>query len=147
MATVSTYLNFQGNTEEAFNFYKSVFKTEFYGPAMRFKDIPPMQGMRPIPESEENNIMHIMLPTLGGHNLMGTDASESMGHKVQFGNNIHINLEPDTIEEGQRLFDALSEGGKVEMPYQKQFWGDTFGSLTDRFGVKWMVNVSGQGQQ
>lgn len=144
MATVSTYLNFQGNTEEAFNFYKSVFKTEFLGEPMRFKDIPPMDGMPEFPENEKNGIMHIMLPTIGGHNLMGTDACESMRQEVKFGNNVSINLEPDSLEEGQRLFDDLSEGGKIGMPFSKQFWGDTFGSFTDKYGVQWMVNVSGQ---
>lgn len=142
MATVSTYLNFQGQTEEAFNFYKSVFKTEYCGEPMRFKDLLPAEGMPAIPDDQKNGIMHIMLPTIGGHNLMGTDACESMGQKVKFGNNIYINLEPDTIDEGRRLFEALSKEGQIEMPFEMQFWGDTFGSLIDRYGVQWMVNVA-----
>ncbi len=142
MAAVSTYLNFNGNTEEAFHFYKDVFKTEFSGEPMRFKDIPPLDGIPSIAEAEKNFIMHIMLPTFGGHHLMGTDASEAMGHKLFLGNNVHINLKPDTVSEGQRLFDALSEGGKVTMPFGKQFWKDTYGALTDRFGIRWMVNIA-----
>lgn len=141
MASVSTYLNFNGNTEEAFNFYKSVFGTEFQGQGiMRMGDVPPQEGQPPLSEKDKNMVMHVMLPILGGHQLMGTDACESMGFNLTFGNNIHINLEPDTRAETDRLFNALSEGGKVEVPLQEMFWGDYFGSLTDKFGVKWMFN-------
>ncbi len=89
-----------------------------------------------------NLVMHIALPILGGHLLRGTDAPESMGFKVNFGNNIYINLEPDTRAETDKLFKALSAGGKVEMPLQEMFWGDYFGSCTDKFGVQWMFNCS-----
>ena len=88
--------------------------------------------------------MHVALPTLGGHMLMGTDAPESMGFTVTPGNNVYINLEPDTKEEADKLFAALSEGGKVEMAMQDMFWGDYFGSFEDKFGIKWMVNTSGK---
>lgn len=142
MARVSTYLNFPGTTEEAFNFYKSVFGTEFMGEISRFKDIPKQDGMPPIPSNEENLIMHITLPILGGHLLMGTDASESMGFQLTMGNNIYITLEPDSREETERLFNALQEGGTVEMPLQDMFWGDYYGSLKDKFGVGWMFNCS-----
>lgn len=141
MATVNTYLNFSNNTEEAFNFYKSVFKTEFQGGGiMRFKDIPAMEGMPPLPEADMNLVMHVSLPILGGHMLMGTDAPESMGFKVNFGNNIYISLQPDTRSETQYLFNALSEGGKVEQELQEMFWGDYYGSCSDKFGVRWMFN-------
>lgn len=100
MATVSTYLNFPRHTEEAFNFYKSVFETDFDGEGfMRFKDIPPAKDMPPISEADKNLVMHVSLPILGGHRLMGTDVPESMGFKVQQGNNVYINLQPDTREE------------------------------------------------
>ncbi len=141
MANVATYLNFQGKTEEAFNFYKGIFDTEFPGAPMRFSELPPMEGVPPIPDNERNHIMHIRLPILGGHVLMGTDASEAMGHKLSFGNNVSINLMPDTVVEGQRLFDALSVGGRVMMPFEQAFWGDTYGALTDKYGVQWMVTV------
>ena len=141
MARVSTYLNFPRNTEEAFNFYKSVFRTEFSREIARFKDIP-AEGAPPMAEADKNLIMHIELPTLGGHVLMGTDAPESMGFTVNFGNNVHINLNPDTREETKRLFDALSDGGNVTMPLQDMFWGDYFGSCTDKYGVQWMFNCS-----
>ncbi|MEQ9468428.1 MAG: VOC family protein [Ekhidna sp.] len=140
MASVSTYLNFNRNTEEAFNFYRQVFQTEFIGHISRMGDVPPQEGMPPLPEADKNLVMHVMLPTLGGHMLMGTDALESMGCTVKFGDNIHINLQPDTKEETKRLFLALSDGGEVTMELQDMFWGDYFGSCTDKFGVQWMFN-------
>ena len=142
MASTSTYLNFARNTEEAFNFYKSVFGTEFNGPIARFGEIPPQEGMPPLADADKNLVMHIELPIVGGHKLMGTDAPESMGFKVNFGNNVHINLQPDTREETKRLFEKLSAGGIITMELQDMFWGDYFGSCTDKFGVQWMVNCS-----
>ncbi|MFC4873474.1 VOC family protein [Negadavirga shengliensis] len=140
MARVSTYLNFPRNTEEAFNFYKSVFGTQFFGEIMRMGDVPPMEGVPACADSDKNLVMHVELPILGGHTLMGTDAPESMGFNLNFGDNVHINLEPDTRKETKRLFDALSEGGKVTMELQDMFWGDYFGSCVDKFGVNWMFN-------
>jgi PhnB protein len=143
MAAVSTYLNFQRNTEEAFNFYKSVFKTEFMGDGiMRFGSIPPSDDMPPFAESDKNLVMHVALPILGGHLLMGTDAPESMGFKLNYGNNVYISLQPDTREETKRLFDALSAGGIIEQELQDMFWGDYYGSCKDKFGVQWMFNCS-----
>ena len=145
MARVSTYLNFPNYTEEVFNFYKSVFGTEFTEPGFRrFGDMPPMEGMPPTPDDLKNLVMHVELPITGGHVMMGTDAPEQMGFKVNFGNNIHINLEPDTREETKRLFDALSAGGKVEMELQDMFWGAYFGNCTDKYGVHWMFNCNQQ---
>lgn len=141
MARVSTYLNFPRTTEEAFNFYKSVFGGEFIGGINRMSDAPQQDGS-PLKDEDKNLIMHIELSILGGHVLMGTDASESMGFATKFGNNIYINLEPDTREEADRLFNALSAGGTVEMPMADMFWGAYFGSFTDKFGVGWMVNCA-----
>lgn len=140
MASVSTYLNFKNNTEEAFNFYKSVFGGEFVGGISRFKDVPPSEGAPTIPDADKNLIMHIELHILGGHRLMGTDAPESMGFKLTVGNNVHISLHPDSKEEADKLFGALSAGGKVGMPMQDMFWGDYYGACTDKYGVQWMVN-------
>ena len=140
MAKVSTYLNFPRQTEEAFNFYKSIFGGEFVGGIKRFSEVPPQEGQPPMSEADKNLIMHIALPILGGHVLMGTDAPESMGFKMQTGNNMYINLEPDTRTETKRLFDALSAGGKVEMNLQEMFWGGFFGSCTDKYGIQWMFN-------
>lgn len=142
MARTSTYVNFMGNTEEAFNFYKQAFKSEFSGPIHRMGNVPPGPGMPSLTEAEKNMVMHIELPITGGHVLMGTDVLESMGHKLELGNNMSINLEPDTRAETERLFAALSEGGKVGMPLTDMFWGAYFGTLVDKFGVRWMFNCS-----
>lgn len=141
MARVSTYLNFPRNTEEAFTFYKTVFGGEFGGDGIaRFSDIPPQEGMPPLADEDKNLVMHVELPILGGHLIMATDAPESLGFTVDFGNNVHINLEPDTKAETKKLFEALSEGGKVTMDLQEMFWGAYYGSCTDRYGVQWMFN-------
>lgn len=141
MAKVSTYLNFDGNTEEAFNFYKSVFGTEIEGGFMRFGDMPPQEGQPPLADKLKNMVMHVALPITAGHLLMGTDAPEEMGFKLAKGNNVYICLQPDTRKEADRLFKALSEGGKVEMALAEQFWGDYFGSWSDKYGVQWMINT------
>lgn len=140
MARVSTYLNFAGNTEEAFNFYRSVFGTEFVGEIDRMGDVPPQEGQPELSAEDKNLVMNVQLPIVGGHLLMGTDATESMGFTVNQGNNVYINLEPDTRAETDKLFNALGEGGEIETPLQVMFWGDYFGSLTDKYGVRWMFN-------
>lgn len=142
MSRVSTYLNFPRCTEEAFKFYQSVFGGEFVGGINRMGEVPEQEGQPPIADRDKNLVMHIALPILGGHMLMGTDAPESMGFKVNVGNNMYINLEPDTKAETDRLFKKLSEGGTVGMPLQDMFWGDYFGSCTDKFGLQWMFNCS-----
>lgn len=140
MSRVTTYLNFKRNTEEAFAFYKSVFGTEYSRDIARFSGIPPEDGAPTIADEDKNLIMHIELPILGGHILMGTDAPESMGFSLVFGNNVNINLEPDTKEETRKLFDKLSDGGKITMELQHMFWGSYFGTCTDKYGVQWMFN-------
>ena len=141
MASVGTYLNFTRNTEEAFGFYKSVFGGEYgRGGISRFSDIPPAEGIPVVAEEDKNLIMHVELPICGEHLLMGTDAPESMGFNVNFGNNVHISLEPDSKAETKRLFEALSAGGVVTMELQDMFWGSYYGSCTDKFGVQWMFN-------
>lgn len=142
MPRVSTYLNFPGNTEEVFAFYKTVFGTEYSCDIARFSDGPVCEDMPPLSEADKNLVLHVELPILGGHVLMGTDASETMGARCVAGNNVHINLEPDTRAEADRLFAALSEGGKVEMPLQDMFWGDYFAAFSDKFGTHWMINCS-----
>lgn len=142
MARTSTYLNFMGKTEEAFGFYKNAFQSEFAGPIHRMGDVPAGPGMPTLTEAEKTMVMHMELPITGGHILMGTDMLESMGHKLELGNNVSINLEPDTRVEADRLFAALSEGGKVGMPMTDMFWGAYFGSFVDKYGVRWMVNCA-----
>ena len=141
MASVSTYLNFSRNTEEAFTFYKSVFGGEFFGDGiMRFRDMPPQEGMPPLSEEDQDLVVHVELKILGGHSLMGSDSPWDMGFKLSQGNNVHINLQVDTRAETDRLFYALSQDGEVTMPMEDQFWGDYFGSCVDKFGVQWMFN-------
>ncbi len=142
MYQVSIYLNFSRNTEEAFNFYKEVFQSEFEGEIGRMGDVPPQEGMPPLKEEDKNLVMHVSLPIMDGFKLMGTDAPESMGFNLTQGNNAYINLLPETREEADRIFAALSEGGVVEMAMQEMFWGDYFGSFADKFGVRWMINCS-----
>jgi len=140
MARVCTYLSFSGKTEEAFNFYKSVFGGEFGGKGIaRFSDIPEVAG-HPIPDEDKNMIMHIELEILGGHVLMGSDTPQSMGYNLTNGNNIYIDLEPDSRAMTQQLFDALSAEGAVSMKLQDTFWGAYYGTCTDKFGVHWMFN-------
>jgi PhnB protein len=136
MATINTYLNFNGNTLEAFNFYKSVFGGEFSA-LQHFKDGP---GGDKMPAAEQNKIMHVALP-VGGNVIMGTDVSASMT-PVVFGTNSSISIESANKEEADKLFDGLSAGGNVGMPLQKMFWGAYFGYFTDKFGVQWMINCN-----
>ena len=140
MLKVNPYLNFNGTTEEAFNFYKSVFGGEFTT-IFRFKDMS--EGDKMPPEAQ-NKIMHIALPIGKNITLMATDALESLGQKLTVGNNYYISLETETKNEADRIFNALSAGGKVEMPMQDQFWGAYFGSFADKFGVQWMVSYTDQ---
>jgi PhnB protein len=142
MSRVSTYLNFNRQTEQAFAFYRSVFGGDFSGGIHRFGEVPAAPGQPAMAEADRNLVMHIELVILDGHVLMGTDAPESMGFTLTAGNNVHINLEPDTRAEAERLFHGLSAGGQVDMALQDMFWGAYFGSLTDRFGVHWMVNCA-----
>jgi PhnB protein len=138
---VCTYLNFPGNTEEAFLFYKSVFKTEFTsGGIQRFGDLPADANQPPIAEAVKKMVLHVELPIIGNHILMGTDAPKEMGFTVTPGNNMHISLEPDSRAEAKRIFDELSAGGTVSMPLQDMFWGAYFGSFTDKYSINWMVN-------
>jgi PhnB protein len=138
MLKINPYLNFAGNTEEAFKFYKSVFGGEF-AILQRFKDTP--EAGR-VPEKEKDKIMHVSLPVGDGNTLMATDALESMGHKLSVGNNIQLSVEADSKNEVDKLFKGLSAGGKVTMPLADTFWGAYFGMVTDKFGVQWMVSYS-----
>ncbi len=143
MATLNPYLNFAGNAEEAFNFYKSVFGGEFIT-VQRFKDTPEAGRVQ---ANEKDKIMHIALPIGKGNVLMATDALESMGHKLTVGNNFHITIQPESKAEAEKLFKGLSAGGKVTQPLQDAFWGAYFGMLTDKFGIQWMVNYDTKQQK
>jgi PhnB protein len=138
MKTLNSYLNFPGNTEEAFNFYKSVFGGELVG-LTRFKDTP--EGSK-LGAGEKEKLMHVSLPIGKGNVLMGTDALESMGHKLTAGNNFHLCIEADNKEEAAKIFTGLAVGGKVTMPLSDTFWGAYFGMLNDKFGIQWMVSYT-----
>lgn len=139
MTKFNIYLNFAGNTEEAFNFYRSVFGGEFSS-FVRFKDMPmPGQKLR---KEDENKLMHIALPVGKEDILMASDALESLGQKLTQGDNVYISISPESKEEADRIFKALSSGGTIEMPIADQPWGDYYGNFVDRFGIQWMVNYS-----
>ena len=144
MAGVSTYLNFPGNTAAAFEFYRSVFGTEFQAPGIqRMSSAPAAPGQPPLPEAMPG-IWSCMwrCPSWAAICCAARTADESMGFALKPGNNVHINLHPDSRGEADRLFKALSAGGQVDMPLQEMFWGDYFGSFTDQFGMKWMINCA-----
>lgn len=140
MTKLNPYLNFMGRTEEAFNFYKSVFGGEFLF-FQRFKDVENLPEKEKMSETDLEKIMHVSLK-IGNDVLMATDALESLGHKLIVGNNISLSLSPDSREEADRLFSALGDQGKVEMPMMDMFWGDYFGMVDDKFGIKWMINYN-----
>ena len=135
MTTVNPYLIFNGNCEEAFNFYKSVFGGEF--PYVgRYKE---MECGEPIPEYDAEKIMHVSLPIGNGTILMGGDCPESIEAVTQ-GNNFHVAIGVDNANEAKRLFDGLSEGGEIVMPLGKTFFATAFGMFLDKFGIRWMIN-------
>ena len=141
MATINPYLNFKGNTEEVFNFYKSVFGGEFTA-LMRFKEVPDSElcdGFA-VAEHEKEKIMHIALPIGNGNVLMATDVLESMSQNFTVGDSISLSLNTDSREEIERLFGALSEDGSNIMPLADAFWGDYFGMCVDKFGIQWMFS-------
>ena len=144
MPRVSTYLNFMGNTEEAVNFYKTVFGTEFLTPIMRMGDMPASPGTPELSDAERNMVMHVELPILAGHVLMATDMLESMGHERRIGNNVTINLELEDREETERLFRLLSEDGSDLFGLADMPWGAYWGTCADRYGVRWMFNCQAQ---
>jgi PhnB protein len=139
MARVNTYLNFQGQTEEALASYAKIFGTEI-GMISRFSDMPADAGGPELPADERNLIMHAELPITGGHVLMATDMVRSLGQEVRVGNNTTLCIEPDSRDEADRLYDALSEGGSEGSPMADMPWGAYWGVTLDRFGIRWMIN-------
>lgn len=139
MASANPYLNFPGTCREAFDFYRSVLGGE-YTNVSTFSDMPGDAAPDLSPEAPADGIMHISLP-VGDSVLMGSDVPPGMG-TVTPGNTCYVCLSPDSPEEARGIFDGLSGGGEIEMPFERQFWGDYFGSFTDRYGIRWMVNVA-----
>jgi PhnB protein len=145
MTTVNVYLNFEGNCEEAFNFYKSIFGGEF-SYLGRFKDMPPQKGIPPMTAEEGEKIMHVSLPISKETTLMASDAGGEWCAEVTKGNNFSVSISTDSQNEADRLFNGLSAGGQVTMPMEKTFWGSYFGMFTDKFGINWMVSFDEQPQ-
>lgn len=138
MTKFNVYLNFAGQAEEAFGFYRSVFGGEISS-LVRFKDVP-MEGVT-LPAEARDKMMHIALP-VGNDIIMASDALEAMGQKLVPGNNSYISVHLDDKAEADRVFRALSAGGVVEMPIADQPWGDYWSSFADKFGVRWMVSYT-----
>jgi PhnB protein len=138
MGRVATYLNFQGQAEEAFTFYAKAFGTEVVG-LTRFSDMPPVEGAE-LPAGERDLVMHVELPIIAGHVLMATDMLRSMGHEVRIGNNTTICLDVDSREEADRLHGILSDGGSEGAPMADMPWGDYWGVTLDRYGIRWMIS-------
>jgi PhnB protein len=137
MKQVSPYLNFAGNTEEAFQFYQSVFGGELG--ILRFQEFGDAMN---IPEQDRNKVAHAHL-SLGTNMMMATDTLESLGQQLTVGNNFYIFIETDSVDETEQLFNALSSGGDVEMPLQQTEWAERHGICKDKFGVQWMLNYTG----
>jgi PhnB protein len=143
MRVANPYLNFDGNTEEAFNFYRSVFGGELLG-LLRFRDFA--DNAMGVPEQDLDRIAHVALPLGEGNILMGTDVVSSFPKPLNVGNNFYIHVEAESGDEADRLFAALAEGGQVEMELQGTEWAEKYGSCVDRFGVQWMVSHTGDVQ-
>ena len=142
MSRVNSYLSFPGNTEEAFNFYKDVFGTEFIS-LTRMKDMPLPAGAPALAQSDANKIMNIQLPIVNGHVLMATDALESLGHKVNVGNNVTISLDLDSVEEAERIYSKLMTNSPENSgPLANMPWGAIWGSCLDQYGIRWMVSCA-----
>ncbi|WP_407429855.1 VOC family protein [Arcticibacter sp.] len=136
---LNPYLNFDGNAEKAFQFYQSVFGGELF--IQKMGSAPGTEGLS---EEEKNLAMHVSIPIGDGQFLMASDCIKSQGHTLVNGNNNYISVSPDSREEAERIFNGLSEGGKIEMPLEDMFWGDYFGSFQDKFGTFWMINYANQ---
>lgn len=141
MTTVNIYLNFTGNCEAAFRFYQQAFGTTL-GEISRFGDMPPQEGMPPLPEEMKNQVMHISLPISQETMLMGSDTGGEWAAQFRQGNNFSVSVNTDDKSEADRLFAALSAGGEITMPLADVFWGDYFGMMVDKFGINWMVSYN-----
>lgn len=140
MTTVNPYLTFNGNCEEAFNYYKSVFGGEFAFMG-RFKDMPISADAQALSPEDGEKIMHISLPLSAETFLLGSDVGGEWSSGFQAGNNVSMSISTDTQQEADRLYEGLSAGGHSTMPMSNTFWGSYFGMLTDRFGISWMISV------
>jgi PhnB protein len=139
MVTINMYLTFNGNCREAFDFYRSVFGGEFSA-VSTFGEMPPQEGMPPIPDNMKNRLMHISLPISKETMLMGSDTGGEWAKDFKEGNNFSLSVNADTAQEVDKILNALAKGGNITMPADKTFWGSYFGMLKDKFGISWMVS-------
>ena len=139
MVKINPYLTFNGNSEEVFNFYKSVFGGEF-AMLQRFKDMPTKEGCAEMSADDKEKIMHVALPISDGHVLMASDVFGEQAEKFESGNNIALSISADSKEEADKIFNGLANGGTVKMPLTDTFWGAYFGMCKDKFDIQWMVN-------
>lgn len=141
MPAINVYLNFDGDCEAAFNFYKSVFGGEFTYIG-KFKDMPSQEGMSLLSEDEGNRVMHVALPISKETILMGSDTGGEWASSFKQGNNFSISISADSKDNADLLFSGLSDGGQVTMPMADTFWGDYFGMFVDKFGINWMISYN-----
>ena len=140
MTNINPYLNFDGNAEEAMNFYKAAFGGEFMEPVMRWGTAPGCEEFN-LSNADKEKVMHMALPVSKGNAIMASDSIKGLGPALSVGNNVTIAIGPDSREEADRIFDTLSAGGEVQMPMADAFWGGYFGSFVDKFGISWLINV------
>ena len=140
MATLNPYLNFDGNCEEAFDYYKLVFGGEF-SYLGRFKDMPPQEGVE-LSDEQKEKILHISLPISKETILMGSDTGGDWAPELVAGNNFSLSITADSKEQADSFFNQLADGGKVTMPIESTFWGDYFGMCIDKFGINWMIGFN-----
>ena len=138
MKQVNVYLNFDGNAEEAFLYYQTIFGGKIEN-LQKFGDT---DFAETIPEEYRNRVMHVSLPMSHGNTLMASDIMPSMGHQLRVGNNVYISIEPESRGEADRVFEELAKGGSIEMPLQETFWGAYYGVCVDQFGIQWMINCT-----
>ncbi len=141
--TLSVYINFEGNCLEAFEAYRGIFGGEFSN-VMTFADLPPSDEMPPMPDGWDDKVMHVALP-IGDSILMGSDMPPGFGPPLTVGTNYSVSYAAPSREDVDRVFGALADGGEVTMELQDMFWGDYFGSCTDRFGINWQVHYAAEG--
>lgn len=141
MAEINIYLNFNGNCEDAFNLYKTIFGGEF-NHFSRFGEMPESEDYK-VPELDKNKVMHVSFP-IGNSVIMGSDVGGDWAPSYTLGNNFSVSITPKSKEEADTIFGALSKGGKVTTPLHNTFWGAYFGMVTDQFGVIWMINLQAQ---
>lgn len=142
MAQTSTYLNFERTCEVAFEFYKQAFGTEYAWPITRYGGMPTPEGTPALSDEDQNLVMNMALPIMGGHLLMGSDVPVFTGQTLTEGNRYSVCLMPDSRGESDAIFAALSPGGQVFQPMHEAFWGDYYGEFTDKFGISWMIVCS-----